>query len=461
MHRRTLRGCMLLVKPLQNWHLTFSWQQQIQDPLFGELLIVFLLIILNGFFSMAELAVVSAKRVRLKQLAADGSKGAARALKLAENPSRFLSTVQTGITVVGVLASVFSGATIAHSFGEWLNANVDWVAPHGENVALILVVVIVAYLTLFIGELVPKRLAIARAEPIAVNVSATLELMGRLLRPLVWFLHTTTELCLRLLNVSTTMGSGVTEEEVKNMIAEGTQEGVFEAAEKKMLESVMRLTDRTVRSLMTPRLDMVWVGIEDSEAEIHDTIRTSGYSRLPVARGDLDEVLGIIHAKDLLNAALSHQPLDIRALQRPLLSVPDTTPVLKLLEQFKASGQHMAIVIDEYGTVEGLVTVADILTAIAGALPEAGQDDNDKPVQRADGSWLIDGMTPIDEVEQLIGLKKMQEEDDDFHTLAGFMLARMGRIPATADKFTWQSTSFEVVDMDGRRIDKVLITPAV
>lgn len=407
---------------------------------------------------MAEIAIVSARRARLKPLAEAGHKGAQAALRLAENPSAFLSTVQTGITLVGVLASVFSGATIALRLGDTLNRAFPLLAPHGETVALVIVVALVAYLTLFVGELVPKRIAMARAEPIALAVAEWLTLIGRCLHPLVWFLHTTTDMTLRLLGIRDTGASGVTEEEVKSMIAEGTQEGVFEAEEKKMLEGVMRLTDRTVRSIMTPRLDMVWVGSEDPDTEIRNTIRSSGYSRLPVARGDLEEVRGVLHAKDMLNAALNGQQLQIDKLQRPLLSVPETTPVLKLLEQFKSSGQHMAVVIDEYGTVEGLVTIADILMAIAGALPEEGHDNADKPVRRADGSWLLGGMTPINEVEELLGLKKMHE-DGDFHTLAGFMLAEMGHIPETGDKFSWQSLVFEVLDMDGRRIDKVLITP--
>lgn len=424
--------------------------------MFGELLIVIVLIFINGFFAMAEIAIVSARRARLKTLAEAGHKSAAAALRLAEDPSRFLSTVQTGITLVGVLASVFSGATIAQKLGEGLN-DISWIAPHGETVALVLVVALVAYLTLFIGELVPKRVAMARAEPIALAVAVWLERLGRVMRPLVWFLHTTTDLALNLLRIKDSGGSGVTEEEVKTMIAEGTQEGVFEAEEKKMLESVMRLTDRSVRSIMTPRLDMVWVGADDGDAAMRETIRTSGYSRIPVARSDLKEVVGVLYAKDMLNAALTGAPLALDKLKRPLLSVPDTTPVLRLLEQFKSSGQHMAIVIDEYGTVEGLVTVADILMAIAGALPEEG-DDGDKPVKRNDGSWLVDGMSPINEIEELLGLKNMQG-DGDFHTLAGFMLAQMGHIPKTGDRFSWQNVGFEVVDMDGRRIDKVLIVP--
>ncbi|MEJ0061965.1 MAG: hemolysin family protein [Alphaproteobacteria bacterium] len=426
--------------------------------MFTELIIVLCLILLNGYFAMAEIAVVSARRSRLKQLAEEGSPGARRALKLAEDPSRFLSTVQTGMTLVSVLASAFSGATIAGSLGAWLNENISWIAPNGEAYAFVAVVAILSYLTLFIGELIPKRVAIARAEDIAVAVSGTLMIMERMIRPLAWFLHASTDFTLRLLGVSEGKGHAVTQEEVKTMIAEGTREGAFEAAEKKMLEGVMRLTDRTARSLMTPRIDMVWIGADDPVEEVREIIRTSGYSRFPLARGDLEEVLGVVQAKDLLNAALAGKPLEVHALKRPILSVPETMPVLKLLEQFKDLGQHQAIVIDEYGTVEGLVTVTDILIAIAGELPEDGQEATDRPVRRADGSWLVDGMTPIDEIESLTGLKRIGDEGD-YHTLAGFVLERMGRIPAPGDTVSWNGAAFEVVDMDGRRIDKVLIVP--
>lgn len=427
--------------------------------MFGEILIVLLLILLNSFFAMAEIAIVSARRSWLKQQADEGHRGARRALKLAEDPSSFLSTVQTGITVVGVLASVFSGATIAEKLGLWFDAQFPELAPNGEVYALAVVVAVVAGLTLVVGELVPKRIAMARAEAIAVVVAWPLDQTRRVLRPFVWLLRVTTEFCLRLLGVRHGEGPTVTEEEVKTMIAEGTEGGVFEAAEQKMLEGVMRLTDQTVRGIMTPRLDMAWIGIEDSEADIRSTIRTSGYSRLPVARGDLEEVRGVLYAKDMLNAALDGQHLGVAKLMRPALAVPDTTTVLRLLDQFKASGQHMAVVIDEYGTVEGLVTVADILMAIAGSLPDGGGgDDPDKPVRRADGSWLIGGLTPIGEVEAVLGLKKMQD-DGDFHTLAGFLLHQLGHIPATGERCSWQNVTFEILDMDGRRIDKVLVTP--
>ncbi len=426
--------------------------------MFGEILIVLLLILLNSFFAMAEIAIVSARRSWLKQKADEGHHGARRALKLAEDPSSFLSTVQTGITLVGVLASVFSGATIAQKLGIWFDAQFPELAPNGEAYALALVVAVVAGLTLVVGELVPKRVAMARAEQIAVVVAWPLDMTRRCLRPLVWLLGAVSELCLRVLGIAHAAGPGVTEEEVKTMIAEGTEGGVFEAEEKKMLEGVMRLTDQTVRGIMTPRLDMAWIGIEDSEADIRSTIRTSGYSRLPVAHGDLEEVRGVLYAKDMLNAALDGQHLSVSKLMRPALAVPDTTTVLRLLEQFKASGQHMALVIDEYGTVEGLVTVADILMAIAGGFPGSEGGDPDKPVRRADGSWLIGGLTPVGEVEAVLNLKKMQE-DGDYHTLAGFLLHQLGHIPATGERCSWQNVMFEVIDMDGRRIDKVLVTP--
>jgi putative hemolysin len=249
---------------------------------------------------------------------------------------------------------------------------------------------------------------------------------------------------------------------VKDMIAEGTESGIFKPAEKDMLEGVMRLADRTVRTIMTPRVDMMWLSAEDSARDNHAIIRSSGYSRFPVAKGDLEEILGIVYAKDMLNAVLggqlSPQMPPLKSVMRPALTVPDTTPVLRLLEQFKRSKQHIAIVADEYGSVEGLVSVTDILKAITGDLPERGQDSDSPSVQRADGSWLMDGMAPLDEVESRVGLKDMRGEGD-FHTLGGFVVDKLHRLPNAGDHFVWGETRFEVVDMDGRRVDKVLVTP--
>jgi len=421
--------------------------------------IIFLLLLLNGFFAMAELAIVSARRVRLKQFVEDQKKGAKEALQLAEDPSSFLSIVQIGVTLNSVLAGAFSGTTLAEPFGKYLNT-LSWIAPHGISVALAVTVLGVTYFSLVIGELVPKRIGLSYAELIAVRVARFMAFLAFLAAPVVCLLRLSTNLTLKLLRLDNPGTVQITEDEVKELIAEGTESGVFKPAEKKMLEGVMRLADRTVRTIMTPRIDMVWLSESDSPEEHARQVHGSSYSRFPVVRGDLEEVLGIVQAKDVLNAMFEGRPLNIVSVMRAPLCVPDTTPILRLLDQFKQSGQHLAIVIDEYGSVEGLVTMTDILEAIIGDLPELGQEAYYKPVRREDGSWLIDGMMPIDEVETLIGLKNMREEGD-FHTLAGFIIEKLGRIPAAGDHFIWNGARFEVVDMDARRVDKVMIMPPV
>lgn len=422
----------------------------------AELTIVFLLIFLNGFFAMSELAIVSVRRVKLKQLADEGDRGAGLALQMAEDPSSFLSIVQIGMTLNSVLAGALSGATLADKFAEYLN-HVTWIAPHGEIVALAITVVGVTYLNLVIGELLPKRIGLAYAEPIARRVAFAMGFFATVAAPVVWLLKISTETLLRILRLTKSKETVVTEEEIKDLIAEGAESGVFKPAEKDMLEGVMRLADRTVRTIMTPRLDMVWLNIDDKVNEHKNAIRTSGYSRFPVARGDLEEILGIVHAKDMLNAMFDGHILSLKTIMRPALIVPDTTPVLRLQDQFKQTGQHVAIVADEYGSVEGIVSTTDILQAITGDIMEHGAEE-DRPFQRADGSWLIDGMTPIDEVEKHIGLKNMRGEGN-FHTLAGFMVEHLARLPSSGDYFRWEGARFEVVDMDGRRVDKVLIHP--
>ncbi len=422
-----------------------------------EISVVLILILLNGFFAMSELAIVSARRVRLRQLAEGGHKGARLALQMAEDPSSFLSIVQTGMTVNSVFAGAYSGATMAIPFGKYLNSFPS-IAPDGEAAALALTVAGVTYLNLVIGELLPKRIGLSYAEPIAIRVSYAMKFFSWIAAPIVWLLRQSTEISLRLLRLANPRDNTVTQEEVQDMIAEGTETGVFKPAERDMLDGVMRLADRTARTCMTPRIDMVWLGVEDPTTKIKEVIRSSGYSRFPVARGDLEEILGVVHAKDMLNAAFDHHEFALKTVMRPPLVVPDTTPVLRLLDQFKQSGQHIAVVVDEYGSVEGLVSVTDILEAITGDLPERGQQAEDAPVQREDGSWLIDGMTPLDEVENLINMKNMRG-NGDYHTLAGFMIDKLGRLPNAGDHFDWESARFEVVDMDGRRVDKVLINP--
>jgi putative hemolysin len=423
-----------------------------------ELLVVVLLIMLNGFFAMSELAIVSARRARLQQMADEGSGGARVAIALAEDPGRFLSTVQIGISLVGVLAGAYGGATLSVYLADALRG-VGPIAPYADSVAIATVVIGITYFSLIVGELVPKRFALANAEAIASAVARPMAWLARAASPVVWFLGISTSAVMRLFGLRSEKENTVTEEEVKTMIAEGTESGVFAPAERELIEGVLRLADRTVRAIMTPRPDVMWLDVDDAPETVIREIREGGHSRLPVCRRDLDEVLGVVHTKDLLDAALAGRPLDLRAGAAKPLIVHDGTPVLRLLELFRSSGVHMAIVVDEYGSVEGLATVTDILEAIAGELPELGREDDPGVVRRDDGTWLVDGMLPIDEVEARLGLRGMRGDDDDFHTLAGFVLRRLGRVPKPADSFLWEDVRFEVIDMDGRRVDKVLVTP--
>ena len=422
--------------------------------LIWELSLVALLMLLNGFFAMSEIAIVSARRARLQHMAQSGSPSAARALRLAEDPTDFLSTVQVGITLVGIFAGAYGGVTLAEPLGELLST----VPPIGEmadDLALGIVIVAITYLSLIAGELVPKRIALNNAEAIAAFVAAPMNLLARIGRPIVWFLGVSTNAVLALLRVRPKPDSTVSEEEVRLMIAEGTDAGVFQPAEREMIESVLAMADRTVRAIMVPRPEVVWLDVNDPADAIFAKIRDSDHSRFPVSDGDLDDDLGIVHAKDLLDQLRRDRSIDLRVASREPVYIPETMPILKLIDRFKASALHMAIVVDEHGSFEGLVTPTDVLTAIAGALPEGPGDEASEAVQREDGSWLLDGRLPIDRVERTLGIRGMQE-DEDYVSLAGFVLYRCGHVPAVAEHFIWRGWRFEVVDLDGRRIDKVL-----
>jgi putative hemolysin len=424
-------------------------------PYVVDILVIFLLIILNGVFAMSELAVVSARKVRLKTLAEEGQRGAEIALDLAENPGRFLSTVQIGITLVGILAGTFSGATLAKALGSYLN-RFPLIAPTGEPLAIGLVVLSVTYLSLIVGELVPKQLALRNAERIAAAIARPMALLAKTGIPIVYFLELSTAAVLRLLGQHRVPEQTVTEEEVKEVIAEGVTSGVLKPVEQEMISGVMRLADWRVQAIMTPRREIVWIDLEDSAEDIRHKLRETNYSRFPVALGGLDEFLGIVQTKDLLNRVLDGKPLDIKgALCQPLV-VHNHMLALRVLEMIKQSPIHMAIVVDEHGVLEGLVTATDILKAIVGSLAEPGASAEPEIEQREDGSWLMDGNLPVEIVEDLLGLKEIPEERD-FHTLAGFMLSRFEWIPAAGDHFEWEGFRFEVVDMDGHRIDKVLV----
>ena len=422
--------------------------------MFWELLVLAVLILINGFFAMAELAIVSSRRVRLQEMAKAGKRGAAAALSLIDDPVGFLSTVQVGITLVGIVAGAYSAATFAGPFGEILK-NIPAIAVYAEEIAFAVVVVAVTYFSLVIGELVPKRIALNHAETIAAAVAPLMRLLAKVGAPFVWFLRLSTHAVMALLRLKPAPESAVTEEEVKALIAEGASSGVFQPAERELIEGVLRMGDRAVRSIMVPRTAVVWLDVEDAQEEIYAAIAESGHSRYPVARGDIEDVIGVAHTKDLLEQQRKTGTIDLIAAAREAPYVVDRMPVLRLLDRFKSSSVHMAFVVDEHGSFEGIVTPTDILTTIAGDLPQSEEEAEPEAVQREDGSWLIDGLMAVDAAERTLGIEGMAEEGD-FNTVAGFVLHELGHLPVAGENFEWHGWRFEVVDLDGRRIDKIL-----
>ena len=422
-----------------------------------QLFVLILLIALNGFLVMAELAIVSSRPARLQLLVNDGRPGALAAMALNADSARFLPTVQIGITVVAILSGAYGEHTLSPALAEAL-AGPSWLGRYAETVASAIVVSSIAYVSLVIGELVPKRVALANRERIACSVAPAMTVLAVVATPISALLRWSTDAVLRLVRPAVQAEPDVTEEEVKSMIAEGTEAGVFEKAEQEIIERLLRVADRSVRSIMVPRPDIVWLDITESEAAIYNDIAMSGHSRFPVCRGDVDETIGIVHAKTLLDQLHKSGKINLDAAIKTPLYLHESTNVLKLLEMFKQSLVHMAIVLDEHGTVQGIVTPTDILTGIAGDLPEEEADIEPSAVQREDGSWLMDGQMPVFEVERVLSVTGLAIDDAEYTTLAGFVLSQLGRIPATGETFRWKNWRFEVVDLDGRRIDKVLAT---
>lgn len=420
-----------------------------------EIAIVLLLVLVNGVFAMSEIAVVSARRVRLERMARDGSLGAQAALDLIEKPNRFLSTVQVGITLVGIFAGAFGGATVAGVLAEELR-DLPLVGPYASGVSLALVVGTITYLSVVIGELVPKRIALQYAERISALVARPMLGISVLAGPIVQLLSLSTEAVLAIFGIKAQPQEAVTEEEIRVLVEQGAQAGMIEEVERDMVESIFRLDDRPLEAMMTPRLDIVWLDVNAPPEENRRLMEKSNFSRFPVCDRDLDHVLGIVHAKDLLSDCLDRKPLDIRAAMRAPLYVPESVHALRALERFKQSGIHMALLIDEYGGIEGVVTLFDILEAIVGDIPTLGEIEEPPIIQRDDGSWLVDGLLSIDEFVDHFGVRNMPSEGA-YQTLGGFMVLMLGSVPISGDSFEWQSMRFEVADMDGNRVDKVLI----
>ena len=424
-----------------------------------ELVIVILLIIVNGVFAMSETAFVSARKVRLQQRANEGDTKALAALEMANAPNRLLSTVQLGITLIGIVAGAFGGATIAGELTVYIRA-VPWLSAYSDAIAFTTVVIVITYLSLVIGELVPKRIALNNPERIAMLVVTPMRVLSAIATPFISLLSISTEGILRLIGLRPSSEPPITEEEINVLLEEGTQIGTFAPAEQDMVERIFRLADRRVSALMTHRPDIVWLDADDPPQAISQQIRESTYSRFPVSRGSLDNVLGMVHVKDLLVQCLAGQPLEVQAALQEPLYVIESTSTLKVLELFKQSGQQVALVVQEYGDIEGLITLHDILEAIVGDISSREDLEHPQAVQREDGSWLLDGLLPVEEVKDILHIRKLPDETSSgYDTLAGFVLMQLGRIPTTGDHFEWGNYRFEVLDMDGRRIDKVLVQP--
>ncbi|MFU2207763.1 hemolysin family protein [Solidesulfovibrio sp. C21] len=424
-----------------------------------EIGIILVLIVINGFFSMAEMAIVSSKAVHLKNLAKGGDSMAQSAYRLQQQPDRFFSTVQIGITLVGIFTGAYGGATLAETIAAEL-AVFPALESYADTLGLICVVVPITYLTLIIGELVPKRLAFAYPIQLAKFAAPTMLALMYVSLPAVRFLSASTGFVLRLLRLRASGGQEVTEEEIRSVIAEGAQSGILETAERDMMDRVIRLGDRHVAALMTHRSQIVWLDLDDPWEFNVKKIKESTFSRFPVAQGGLENLLGVLKIKNLFDRPQEFQADDLRSMLHEPLYVPESMRALKLLELFKTrSRMHFAFVIDEFGDILGIVTLNDVLEALIGDLPTTEEPQEKAIVQRADGSWLIDAMTPFDEVLRLLELSHEGTgfAEGDFKTIAGFCLKSLGNIPSIGDRFVWRDVHIEIVDMDGRRIDRILV----
>ncbi len=426
--------------------------------IFVEILVIFILILCNGFFSMSEIALVSARKVRLEQRAENGDKGARAALELSRSTSKLLSAVQIGITLVSMLTGVFGGVTLAERLKVVL-AMVPWLARYAPTISLVIVVLLTTYFSLVIGELIPKKLALNNPEKIASRVSGFMRFISWLTSPLIKLLSASTDLGVRILGVKPSAEPPITEEEIKVLIDQGTQVGVFGEAEQDMVEGVFRLNDRSINAIMTPRTEINWLDANDSKEEILKKVLESPFSRFPVCKGSLDNVIGVLNAKDLLEKHVTNTPYDIHDLLQKPLFVPENTQAVHVLEMERESGVHEALVIDEYGGVQGFVTLFDVLETIIGDLPSLDMESEPQIIRRADGSYLLDGLLPIDEFKELLNIDHLPEEEKvGYQTVGGFVINQFGSIPTAGQYFEWEGLRFDVMDMDSHRVDKVMVT---
>lgn len=430
------------------------------NSVFIEIVVIFLMILLNGILAMSEIAVVSARKIRLQQRAAAGIAGAHAALDLAMNPSNFLSTVQIGITLISILTGAFGGATIAEELEVFFSTlPIPWLSMYSEAISVSLVVLIITFLSLILGELAPKQIGLNDPEGIAARIAPLMQGLSRLTAPVVLLISSASNLVLRLAGIRQSSEPEVTEEEIKLLIEQGTQGGIFEPEEEELVVQVFRLADRPIIAQMTPRTEIVWIDLEDPVEAIQATLAAARYSYYPVARGGVDNLLGVVQAKDLLAQCVGGKPLNVAEKISEPLFLPESMTILDALMRFRESRSQIALVIDEFGGIQGLSTITDILEAIAGDFPDAMDVSGPEIVAREDGTYLIDGKLDIDEFKNLFDLSTLPgEEENHFQTLGGFVMTFLGRIPSAGDAFEYQNLHVEVMDMDNLRVDKVLVT---
>jgi putative hemolysin len=418
----------------------------------GEIVLILGLILLNGLFSMAEIALVSARRARLEAQANKGDKAAKDALELSNHPDTFLSTVQIGITLIGILTGILSGENLKERLAAFLQ-RFDSIAAYSNGIATAIIVIIITYFSMVLGELVPKRLGLARPETIAKFMAKPMHVLSRITHPFIWLLTKSTFLIVKLFNIKS-KDNQVTEEEIKAIISEGTEQGTIEEAEQQIIERVFHLGDRTITSLMTHRSDIIWFDVNDNEAAIKEKIIQEPHSVYPICDGHIDNIKGVISIKDLY---VKHDLTLFKDMMKPPLYVPENNSPYQVLEKYKQSKIHSCFIIDEYGSLLGMITLNDILEAIIGDLPEQNMDDYEI-VEREDGSYLVDAQIPFyDFLRRFDKTEWMNEGEQEFDTLAGFVLHQLKRIPLTGDKLDWEGFSLEIIDMDAQRIDKVLV----
>ncbi|MDQ7817816.1 MAG: hemolysin family protein [Melioribacteraceae bacterium] len=419
-----------------------------------EIFIILFLVLLNGFFAMSEIAIVSSNKARLEDLAQKGKRGAKIALSLIIEPEKFLSTVQVGITLIGIVAGAYGGIAIAEDLTPLIQ-KFDFFKGAAEEISIILVVAIITYLSLVIGELVPKTIAFNNPETIAVFVAPIMKHLSAAVSPAIWFLTFSTRLFLRILRIKQKTQPPITEEELKILLEQGSKYGTLETKEAEMIKSIFRFGDRKADSIMTIRQDVVWINVSDSSEKIKEIIMKYKFSKYPVCDGSLDKLLGVISIRDFLENYFSNDEVDVRSILIQPVIVTEFSSSLKILEKFRETKNYIAVVIDEYGAVQGLITLHDLVENIFGDLPEIFEQHEEDIYYEKDGSMLIEGSYLVDELKDKLNIQL--EDKDKYNTLGGLMMYRLNRIPTTGDSIELEHYLFKVVDMDGKRVDKVLV----